>query len=263
MEEKQRAQNVLVMRHGDRIDHAEPLWPLHAPRPWDPPLTEAGKIRAWTTGKRLRGVGFSIHRVIVSPFVRCLQTAAEVVTALCSVIDDPAALLALETSHGAAIDPSRVKVSIEYGLSEMLNTQAIGVIPKDGKWFPDLLELEAVLPAGTIDHSVEHVYQEMPQWGESVMDARIRYEGIIQALADKYPHENLLLVTHGEGVGVSASSFQNDVEIYEVEYCAYSHLQRQISLIPTQPFTAENFIVLTKNGQTGVHYIITPESEGI
>jgi broad specificity phosphatase PhoE len=39
---------------------------------------------------------------------------------------------------------------------------------------------------------------QVPKWEESVMDARSRYASIIKALADKYPHENLLLVTHGE-----------------------------------------------------------------
>lgn len=29
------------------------------------------------------------------------------------------------------------------------------------------------------------------------MDARSRYANVVQALADKYPTENLLLVTHG------------------------------------------------------------------
>lgn len=105
-------QNVVVMRHGDRIDATEPLWVVQADRPWDPPLIDAGKIRAWTTGKRLRGIGFPIHRVIVSPFLRCLQTAREVVAALCAVVDDEAQLLAMETSEGVVIDPSRVKVTV-------------------------------------------------------------------------------------------------------------------------------------------------------
>lgn len=30
------------------------------------------------------------------------------------------------------------------------------------------------------------------------MEARSRYASVIKALADKYPNENLLLVTHGE-----------------------------------------------------------------
>lgn len=37
----------------------------------------------------------------------------------------------------------------------------------------------------------------MPQWEETVSETRTRYAKIIKALADKYPSENLLLVTHG------------------------------------------------------------------
>lgn len=95
-------QNVLVMRHGDRIDNEQPLWISKATRPWDPPLVTIGKTRASTIGKKLRSVGFPIHRVIVSPFLRCLQTAAEVVRALCAVVG--------EDDEDADIDASKVKV---------------------------------------------------------------------------------------------------------------------------------------------------------
>lgn len=46
----------------------------------------------------------------------------------------------------------------------MLNTQAIGerfAPKKKGIWFPEVSKLEALLPAGTIDHSVERIYQEV------------------------------------------------------------------------------------------------------
>src|ERR1044072_4486328 len=67
-------QNVVVMRHGDRIDNFEPTWVSTAARPWDPPLVQAGKVRACKTGLRLRlSLGFSINRVFVSPFLRCVQ----------------------------------------------------------------------------------------------------------------------------------------------------------------------------------------------
>lgn len=251
-------QNVVVMRHGERIDHFEPTWPAHAERPWDPPLTDDGKSRARNTGKSLRAIGFPIHRVLVSPFLRCLQTAAEAVSALCPVVDDDA----MRTSQDA-VNSSRVKVSIEYGLCEMLNTTAIGKeVPKNGIWFPELPNLEALLPAGTLDLSVERIYQEMPRWEESVLGARNRYARVIQTLADKYPHENLLLVTHGEGVGVSVSSFQKNTEVYEVDYCGYSHLQRRICIKPSQAFNAGNFLLLTKSGQTGVSFTVASESGG-
>lgn len=39
---------------------------------------------------------------------------------------------------------------------------------------------------------------QLPQWEETVTGSRTRYEQTIKALADKYPSENLLLVTHGK-----------------------------------------------------------------
>ncbi|CAK7347804.1 unnamed protein product [Dovyalis caffra] len=245
-------QNVIVMRHGDRIDNFEPLWITNASRPWDPPLVEAGRVRAFCTGRKLKkNLGFPIHRVFVSPFLRCIETASEAVSALCAVNDDPDVV----SSHGVAIDPSKLKVSIEYGLCEMLNREAIrrDCVPKDGSFGFNIAELEAMLPAGTLDHAVKPVYEELPQWEETVMGARTRYEQIIKALADKYPSENLLLVTHGEGVGVSVSEFLNDVTVYEVEYCAYSQLRRPVFL-ENKSFTAGEFEVLTHNGRTGISY---------
>ncbi|KAF9687684.1 hypothetical protein SADUNF_Sadunf02G0118700 [Salix dunnii] len=245
-------QNVVVMRHGDRIDSVEPLWATTAARPWDPPLLEDGRIRAFGTGRKLKtDLGFPIHRVFVSPFLRCIQTASEVVSALCAVDDGPGVV----TSHGLAIDPSKLKVSIEYGLCEMLNREAIGrdCAPKDGNFGFNISELEAMLPTGTVDHDVKPVYEELPQWEETVMGARTRYEQIIKALADKYPSENLLLVTHGEGVGVSVSAFLKDISVYEVEFCAYSLLRRSV-VHENKSFNAREFEVLTHYGRTGISY---------
>ncbi|CAM0149522.1 unnamed protein product [Urochloa decumbens] len=259
-------QRVVVMRHGDRLDQAEPIWPANKPRPWDPPLTDAGLLRAWTVGKRIRAAadGWAVHRVLVSPFLRCRQTAARAAAALCAVPDD-AALLAIEDAAHVPLDTSRIKVSIEYGLSEMMNTQAMGsivgrVAPAVKSWFPDLPELEAVFPAGTIDHSAEPIYPEVPKWEESILEARSRYASVIRALADKYPHENLLLVTHGEGVGASVSYFEMGLEVYDVEYCAYSVLERQVAMKPGDEQGTGSFKVLTKSGTTGIQYAPVSES---
>ncbi|GJN09405.1 hypothetical protein PR202_ga27408 [Eleusine coracana subsp. coracana] len=107
-------QRVVVMRHGDRLDHAEPIWPARNPRPWDPPLSDAGLLRAWTVGKRIRAAaaaqGWAIQRVIVSPFLRCRQTAARAVAALCAV-PDGADLLAIDDPSNVPLDTSRLKHS--------------------------------------------------------------------------------------------------------------------------------------------------------
>ena len=102
-------QNVVVMRHGDRNDNVDPVWISTAARPWDPPLAKEGRVRAFGTGRKFcQNLGFPIHRVFVSPFLRCVQTAEEVVTALSAVDNDPKAL----SGDGVAIDPPKVKVRL-------------------------------------------------------------------------------------------------------------------------------------------------------
>jgi phosphohistidine phosphatase SixA len=110
-------QRVVVMRHGDRLDHAEPIWPANKPSPWDPPLTDAGLLRAWTVGKRIRAsaaaAGWAVHRVFVSPFLRCRQTAERAVAALCAAPDAAAAAAAIEdAATSVPLDTSRLKVGL-------------------------------------------------------------------------------------------------------------------------------------------------------
>ncbi|GMI66950.1 hypothetical protein like AT3G60450 [Hibiscus trionum] len=239
-------QHVLVMRHGDRLDHADPTWEKTADRPWDSPLIQRGLSRAFQTGRAFRTLlPFPIHRVFVSPLLRCVQTASEVVTALCEVDDD---LNAKSSGDVVAIDSSKVRVSIEYGLCRLLNTSAVRLdaVPEDGIFRFDVPKIESLLPSGTLDRTVEPVYKEVPQ-------ERSRHEQIFKALADKYPSENLLLVTHWKGVADSVSAFKEDTRVTEVLYCSYSELSRPVSW-ENQTFSAGNFEVLTESGRTGVTY---------
>eukprot|EP01018_Ginkgo_biloba_P002584 Gb_39039 [translate_table: standard] len=252
-------QSLFVMRHGERMDNYDPQWIRSAPRPWDPPLTFNGKLQAWATGKRLRMEGGNITRVFCSPFLRCIQTAAEVVAALCAVQDHALSI----SSKDVVIDPSKVKVSIEYGLCEVMNYLAIRNPPasEDARWTLDHSELEAILPAGTVDHSVEPILTEVPGFQETTEAAHRRYSTTFQTLADKFPQENVLCVTHGEGVGVSVSALKEDVYVYAVDYCAYSHSQRPIFSFSADGLNAGKFDVLTESGQSGILFNVRNSSK--
>jgi broad specificity phosphatase PhoE len=39
-------------------------------------------------------------------------------------------------------------------------------------------------------------------WEESVLQARARYQHTIEKLADKFPTENLLFITHGKNLSI-------------------------------------------------------------
>ncbi|CAA7029551.1 unnamed protein product [Microthlaspi erraticum] len=245
-------QNVLMMRHGDRIDKIDPLWLDTAARPWDPPLVQDGMVRAFRTGQRIRSqIQFPIHRVFVSPFIRCVQTASEVIAALSAVDFDPNAKSSKDV---LSIDKSKLKVSIEFGLSEMLNTISIPreIAPKDGKFDFMITDLEALFPDGMVDHNVDPVYKEMPQWEETVEGCTERFLNLVKTLADKYPSENLLLVTHGEGVRTTFATIK-DVDVYDVGYCACAELRRQVSSKDGST-KAGDFEVITSLGQAGIKY---------
>ncbi|CAH9127230.1 unnamed protein product [Cuscuta epithymum] len=191
--EKQLYQNVIVMRHGPRLDNFNTKWPETADRPWNPPLYDGAEYKNLysDTAKKIREeVGAPIHRVIVSPFLRCLQTASRTIEALSSQ-----QLLSSSTAAAAAhFSPPQIKVSVEYGLAEMMNQKAIWVPPQDGDFKFVLAECQDHLPSKTLCDNT--IYEKLPKWGETKDTARDRYNHVVRTLADKYPCENLLLVTH-------------------------------------------------------------------
>ncbi|KAK2360318.1 Phosphoglycerate mutase family protein [Trifolium repens] len=246
-------QNVVIMRHGERLDNIEPSWASTASRPWDPPLAQAGRIRAFQMGQCIQqSLKYPIHRVFVSPFLRCVQTVVELISALPTINND----LKTDIGEDSFIDNSKVKVSIEYGLCEVINNVAIrpNVAPKDKNISFDIPEREAMLPAGTVDYNVQKVYNELPQWGESFLQARARYQQTIKELADKYPTENLLFLTHGEGLQTALSSTRKDGVNAKLQYCAYVELRRPI-FNKDQSFDSGEFNLLPHYSQTGVSYI--------
>ncbi|XP_002978895.2 uncharacterized protein LOC9659801 [Selaginella moellendorffii] len=241
-------QNVFILRHGERRDDVDKEWLANASRPWDPPLTDAGKKQAWNAGRKLRLAGFEINRVLISPYLRCVQTAAEAIMALCVNQTD----LGNDSSTGVVIDPSKVKASIEFGLSEVMNSIAIR-FPRsspDVPWILDLGELQSLLPAGTLDAVAQSMWPQLPEWPEETEASHVRYGKTFRAAADRFPGENILCVTHGEGVAVSVSHLQ-PVLVYGVDYCACSHWQRTVREIDGK-LSAGEFELRTEPLESGV-----------
>ena len=72
-----RVNRVLVLRHGERLDHIRPEWALGATRAHDSPLSALGKEQARAAGRHYREHMKRGKTVFVSsPLVRVVQTAA-------------------------------------------------------------------------------------------------------------------------------------------------------------------------------------------
>ncbi|WP_435064353.1 histidine phosphatase family protein [Halobaculum sp. EA56] len=69
---------VWAVRHGERRDSVDPEWESTAERPHDPPLTELGRWAAWRVGRRLADADVGFDAVYASPFLRTVETAAEI-----------------------------------------------------------------------------------------------------------------------------------------------------------------------------------------
>ncbi|XP_048131833.1 uncharacterized protein LOC115731515 isoform X1 [Rhodamnia argentea] len=250
----EQCQHVLVMRHGERADDgADKSWWTTVPNPWDAPLTDAGRARALETGRKLRDqLGFPIHRVVVSPFRRCVETAQGLISGLFPVDAGN-----LDNGNSADSSASRIKVSIEFGLGELFNNIAIRHPPPNpadhGAWGFNIPTIEALIPAETLDHTVKPVFNELPQWGETEPKARDRYRHTIRSLADRYPSENLPLITHGEAVKVAASTYWKEARGQKIRpgYCGCVHLKRQV-VRNGDSFTAKRFEIATNPKETGI-----------
>ncbi|GJU67215.1 histidine phosphatase superfamily protein [Tanacetum coccineum] len=183
---------------------------------------------------------------------RCLQTASEVVHAICALGDD--SVTHMSSADGLWFDIMKCYRSLwSMDFVEALNTLTIQPenVPKDGDFGFDISECEILLPKGIVDSSVEQVYKELPKWEESKEGARDTYKNIIKLLADKYPTENLVLVTHG--VWVSATSYTPEhLTVHAIDYCAYSVLQRTIVSTINESITSGEFKLCRNQGHTGV-----------
>ena len=68
-----RGQRVWIVRHGERRDIVDPDWVTSAERPFDPPLSDYGQVQVQRLAQRMAQE--RIDHLIVSPFLRTLQTA--------------------------------------------------------------------------------------------------------------------------------------------------------------------------------------------
>lgn len=255
-----RRQSLIVMRHSERQDDTDPAWVNSADRPWDPPITERGKEIAFEVGRTLRTEAWEITRIVVSPFLRCVQTAAEVIGALAAVqLPGPQ-----DSRKDITIDSSRIKVSIDYGLGEVMNPLAMrdtvsrkGKGVKDDLWLLPLEELEALLPTGTLDRGAVPIMAKLATYPESNEAADARFARTFDAIADRYMDENVLCISHGEAVSVSVSRLL-PVTVYEVKYCGFSWAQRPVCAGGDEEGDsrpAGEWELLTDSGVTGISWL--------
>lgn len=187
--------SIWITRHGNRLDFVDPDWAKTAAHPYDPPLSPDGIEQARQTARALRETGIS--RVVSSPFLRCVQTAFEIVDVL------------------------GVSIVLEWGLSEWLNPS----------WFPSAPELVGSKRSNRSDPRIDPAYQSRvrPAFPETKVQMYERV-ALTARLLSRAGSGNELWVGHGASVqgsvagllGVSAA--EADGVLSSVPCCCLTQL---------------------------------------
>ena len=183
---------------------ADPDWYLSAPRPHDPPLTALGERQAMATGVAL--AASATHRPVAiycSPFLRCVQTAAQIARKL------------------------GVKIRIEPGLCEVLHGEWFDDMPVDAGMAINSIAT-AIGDASLLDRSYRpFVSTTALTFPEEWHDSTARYQNTLRLIQEHAPFA--ACVSHGAGVQAMAESIEGLVmgDDDEIEYCCLTHLHRQ------------------------------------
>lgn len=167
---------VLVLRHGERIDEVPDSSILHDRPKWDPPLTRNGYKQAAEAGVRLQGEHqrLPFERIYVSPCTRTFQTASYVAAELGGVPLRPVPGLAecaaaVQKFGISAFDPQRKGKGPRFLASELAG---------------------AYCAPGTTIEPTDALYSE----GFEACVGRLASEAAAQGLT------RVLLVSHREGI---------------------------------------------------------------
>ena len=162
-----------MMRHGESVDNVLKVFPRD-----DCDLTELGRRQVRDNSKYLNEM--NIDEVLVSPYIRTLQTYEEV----SKYLDVP---------HKVYNDIHEVNSGLIKGLTFEESQNA----------FPEIM-----------NNWMEDIFNVRLPNGESYSDALERVKGVIEYLKHNYCDSTVLLVTHGGFIRLMLAYVLEDISIY-------------------------------------------------
>jgi broad specificity phosphatase PhoE len=241
----ERPQLLVIMRHGHRQDEQDQTWTETAERPWDPPLSTKGRSQAKEAAYAMRELG--IEHIITSPFVRCLQTSAEIV----STLDMKQNNWAVDWSLSEICDP-RVLFGGRKELLDQVARREIDTWMWDGKQLPEVLNDFAYEESikSEVQFPPRDITIHLPSYPETLHQGLRRYSKAFQGIITRSKGKSILLVTHGEALRKAVEMFAPGSEVYEVQHTGYVVLQCKAA----GSSDLADWKLVTVPGETGVQW---------
>jgi broad specificity phosphatase PhoE len=198
----ERAQLLVIMRHGHRQDEAEPSWAAAAERPWDPPLSAKGRQQAKEVAYSVRELG--LEHVITSPFLRCLQTSAEIV----STLDLEQSRWAVDWSLAEVCDP-RVLFGGRKEVADQVARREVDTWMWEGQTMVEALNDFAYEESirSEVQFPPRDISTLLPKYPETLHQGLRRYSKALQGIITRSRGKSILLVSHGEALRKAVEMF--------------------------------------------------------
>jgi broad specificity phosphatase PhoE len=204
-------QHFAVVRHGHRKDQDKASrWreseeaKLH---PYDSPLTDEGIQAAKKVGRNLlAGQDVANWKLVISsPYLRCIQTAAEIAR----IVKVP---VVLDVEFGEVFDD--VYMPKSAGKLQYRNPVEIQEIVKK-----DYEDVEFILN----QNGQPRLFGQPPKWPESFPGAQVRFLERFEATSIKMieKEQNAIVVSHGDAVMILLALLHPRVDLKKIDYCGY------------------------------------------
>jgi broad specificity phosphatase PhoE len=214
---------VAVVRHGDRLDQVDPAaWfrsDLGRAYPFDCPLTSKGRKAARRTAEEIQNSALEFALVVSSPYVRCVQTAAEIcqILGLQLCIDAELGEIYGPRTHGQWEEPPPRRTLEE--ISSLVKLHGDSLI--DSPLF--------------VGNEEKEFFGSHSEWPETLEDARLRLVSRVEQYQARslQLRKNFLLVTHGDCVAASLGLLLSSQQgcrrvVTKIDYCAYTLAERMV-----------------------------------
>ncbi|CAN6643213.1 hypothetical protein TRVA0_019S02300 [Trichomonascus vanleenenianus] len=244
-------EKLIVVRHATRLDSVDKAWAATSATPYDTPLVDGvGTDQAYSIGSSLGqyilpGTSVYIH---TSPFLRCVQTATYMASALVSHhhLSREPPVLRMDASFGEwqtqdyyadySPPPPDNHLSLALSSRAWLNGHGIRV---DDQW-----PLTRLGPSGEYDESWAHM--------------RDRFAHAAHELISYYDNcENesavVVIVTHGAGCNALLGTLENKPLLSRIGLASFAVLERTVA--PNGEATVGNEIAMEHGGEA--HWRIT------
>ncbi len=206
---KNGAEWIVAMRHGERADHA-----IDAVAEANPGLTSSGvdvlPTYADELVANLQDAGVELRNVdvefIISPFKRCMETAAGVIKRFLAKVQPRSYQIYADLALGEVYGPIRIKGNSAKGV-DVVEALRVG----DHDAFQH--QFAPHFPAPIIIRSAIAV-ADLPQWGETLPKARIRFKKAIMGNKGKL----CIYITHGDALSDVMHKFHPDRTLYSVDF---------------------------------------------